>query len=94
MARSRVPARRDRHALVAQKPAAPMSLTEAVDLRDRTDIGWRPARELVRRELQARDGALFVTEPFSNGVDLVGRLRGVLDFTINTHDVDLVMASV
>ena len=79
------------HALVAQKPAAPMSLTEAVDLRDRTDIGWRPARELVRRELQARDGALFVTEPFSNGVDLVGRLQGVLDFTINTHDVDLVM---
>jgi putative CocE/NonD family hydrolase len=79
------------HALVAEKPAAPMSLTETVDLRDRTDVGWRPARELVRRELQARDGALFVTEPFSNGVDLAGRLRGVLDFTINTHDVDLVM---
>ncbi len=79
------------HALVAEKPAAPMSLTETVDLRDRTDVGWRPARELVRRELQARDGALFVTEPFGNGVDLAGRLRGVLDFTINTHDVDLVM---
>ena len=79
------------HALVAEKPAAPMSLTETVDLRDRTDVGWRPARELVRRELQARDGALFVTEPFREGVDLAGRLRGVLDFTINTHDVDLVM---
>jgi uncharacterized protein len=79
------------HALVAEKPAAPMSLTETVDLRDRADAGWRPARELVRRDLQARDGALFVTEPFSNGADLAGRLRGVLDFTINTHDVDLVM---
>ena len=79
------------HALVAEKPRAPMSLTETVDLRDRTDVEWRPARELVRRELQARDGALFVTEPFGNGVDLAGRLRGVLDFTINTHDVDLVM---
>ena len=79
------------HALVAEKPAAPMSLTETVDLRDRTDVGWRPARELVRRELQARDGALFVTEPFGEGVDLAGRLRGVLDFTINTNDVDLVM---
>jgi putative CocE/NonD family hydrolase len=79
------------HALVAEKPSAPMSLTETVDLRDRTDVGWRPARELIRRELQARDGALFMTQPFSNGVDLAGRLRGVLDFTINTHDVDLVM---
>jgi putative CocE/NonD family hydrolase len=79
------------HALVVKKPAAPMSLTETVDLRDRTDVGWRPARELIRRELQARDGALFVTEPFGKGVDLAGRLRGVLDFTINKHDVDLVM---
>ena len=76
---------------MAEKPPAPMSLTETLDLRDRADIGWRPARELVRPELQAREGALFVTEPFDDGVDLAGRLRGVLDFTVDALDVDLVM---
>ena len=79
------------HALVAEKPSAPMSLTETLDLRDRTDAGWRPARELVLGELQSREGALFVTEPFEEGVDVVGRLRGTLDFTINKYDVDLIV---
>jgi len=79
------------HALVVKKPAPPMSLSETVDLRDRTDAGWRPAPELIRRELQPRDGALFVTAPFGKAIDLAGRLRGVLDLTINKQDVDLVM---
>ena len=79
------------HALVTEKPSAPMSLTETVDLRDRTDAEWRPAQVLVLRELQSREGALFLTEPFDEPVDLAGRLRGVLDFTINKYDVDLVM---
>jgi putative CocE/NonD family hydrolase len=79
------------HALAADKPSAPMSLTETLDLRDRTDAEWRPTRELVLEELQAREGALFLTEPFAESVDLAGRLSGVLDFTINKYDVDLVV---
>jgi hypothetical protein len=79
------------HALVAEKPSAPMSLTETLDLKDRTDVGWRPAQELVVSEPQPREGALFLTEPFEEPIDLAGRLRGVLDFTINKYDVDLVM---
>jgi hypothetical protein len=79
------------HALVAEKPSEPMSLTETLDLRDRTDVGWRPARELILSELQSREGALFVTEPFDEGLDVAGQLRGALDFTINKFDVDLVM---
>ena len=79
------------HALVAKKPAAPMALTQTLDLRDRTGAEWRPPLDLVRKELQPRDGALFLTEPFKEAVDLAGRLRGVLDFTINKYDVDLVM---
>jgi uncharacterized protein len=79
------------HALVAEKPSAPMSLTVSLDLRDRTDVDWRPAREIVLGELQARDGALFVTEPFAEDVDVAGQLRGTLDFTINKYDVDLVV---
>ena len=32
-----------------------------------------------------------MTEPFDEPVDLAGRLRGELDFTINKYDVDLVV---
>jgi putative CocE/NonD family hydrolase len=77
------------HALVRQPPAAPMALIESRDLRDRSDADWRPAPQLVLDEVPAREGTLFVTEPFAEPVDLAGRLRGELDFTINQYDVDL-----
>ncbi|HSC17206.1 MAG TPA: CocE/NonD family hydrolase [Gammaproteobacteria bacterium] len=79
------------HALVPNPSAAPMSLTETRDLRDRTDAAWRPPQELVLAEVEAREGARFVTEPFDEPVDLAGRLRGELDFTVNKYDVDLVL---
>jgi predicted acyl esterase len=79
------------HALVTEPPATPMALTEIQDLRDRTDAEWRPARNLALEELQPREGALFMTEPFDEAVDVAGRLRGVLDFTINKQDVDLIL---
>ena len=50
-----------------------------------------PRRSSFSGRLQPRDGALFVTEPFDEPVDLAGRLRGELDFTINKYDVDLVV---
>jgi len=80
------------NALVAQQPATNTSLAATLDLRDRKDAGWRPPQELVLDELPSREGtALFVTEPFADAVDVAGRLSGVLDFTINKQDVDLVM---
>ncbi|HVJ30624.1 MAG TPA: CocE/NonD family hydrolase [Gammaproteobacteria bacterium] len=77
------------HALLGGKPGAPMSLTQTADLRDRADAEL-PKQELV---LQADPhvGMLFVTEPFDAPVDLAGRFRGELDFTINKYDVDLVV---
>jgi hypothetical protein len=42
-------------------------------------------------EVHPRHGTLFVTEPFAEAVDVAGRFRGQLDFTINKYDVDLVM---
>ncbi len=74
--------------LAAEKPSTPMSLTETLDLKDRRDPSWRPAPELVLGSLQPR-GLLFETEPFDTAVDLAGRIRGILDFTINKYDVDL-----
>lgn len=79
------------HALAAERSTAPIAITESRDLTDRTDLGWRPPRELVLGELEQRGGVSFVTEPFTEPVDLAGRMRGELDFTINKQDVDLVM---
>jgi putative CocE/NonD family hydrolase len=79
------------HALVAAQSAAPMSLTETLDLRDRSGVGWQPTQELMAREVSSRAGALFVTERFDEPVSLAGRLRGELDFTINKYDVDLTL---
>jgi uncharacterized protein len=78
--------------LAAKKRRSPTSLTATMSLRDRRDADWRPSREIVLDVLPARNGtALFMTEPFSSPVDVAGRLSGVLDFTINKQDVDLVM---
>ncbi len=79
------------HGLAAEKAPEPFALTESRDLRDRTDAEWRPAPELVVGEVPPREGTLFVTEPFDEPVDVVGRLRGELDFTVNKYDVDLVL---
>ncbi|HXS79055.1 MAG TPA: CocE/NonD family hydrolase C-terminal non-catalytic domain-containing protein, partial [Gammaproteobacteria bacterium] len=78
------------HALATERSAVPMALTETRDLEDRTDAGWRPANELVAGDIEAR-GVSFLSEPFDEAVDLAGRLRGELDFTINKQDADLVM---
>ncbi|HZF30219.1 MAG TPA: CocE/NonD family hydrolase [Gammaproteobacteria bacterium] len=80
------------HALAAEKPSTPMALTATLDLGDRSDADWQPPQELVLDEVQPRPGeALFATEPLGEPVDLAGRLRGELDFTVNKQDVDLVM---
>ena len=79
------------HALAAERSTVPMALTETRDLRDRTDVGWRPQHELVGGEIDAREATSFVTEPFDEPVDLGGRLRGELDFTINKQDADFVL---
>src|SRR5262249_51822823 len=77
--------------LAAKKRRSPTSLTAPLSLRDRRDAERRPSREIVLDVLPARDGtALFMTEPLASPVDLAGRLSGVLDFTINKQDVDLV----
>ena len=80
------------NALAAKKRRSPTSLTATMSLRDRRDAEWRPSRAIVLDVLPAREGtALFMTEPFASPVDVAGRLSGVLDFTINKQDVDLVM---
>jgi putative CocE/NonD family hydrolase len=78
------------HALASNRSAAPMALTETRDLRDRTNAAWRPPRALVLAAVEP-GGLQFVTEPFDEPVDVAGRLRGELEFTINKYDVDLAL---
>jgi uncharacterized protein len=76
------------HRLAVARSAAPMSLTDSIDLRDRTEPGWQPTQALVVPQLEPREGLVFMTEPFDEPVELAGRLRGELDFTINRYDAD------
>lgn len=77
--------------LVVQPPSSPTSLAETVDLRDRGDAGWRRSQALVVAAIDPREGPAFVSEPFAESVDLVGRVRGRLDVTIDRYDADFVM---
>ena len=69
------------HALVAEKPA-PMSLTETLDLRDRTDVGWRPAQELVLREIAVARGRGI----HDGALRRAGRRRGPAPRRARLHD--------
>jgi len=82
----------DLNALAEERPEKRSFLPQTFDLQDRSDIGWRPLRELVQRTLKARDGELFVSEPLKQAVDIAGLLRGQLDFTVNKVDMDLVVS--
>ena len=78
------------HALVAEQPArrCPSPRPSIFGIAPTLDGG---PRRSSYSGLTVAGGALFMTEPFDERVDVAGRLRGEPDFTINTHDVDLVM---
>ena len=82
----------DLNRLSEEKAGKLTFLPQTFDLQDRSDIGWRPPRELVQRTLKARDGELFVSEPLKQTVDVAGLLRGQLDFSVNKLDMDLVVS--
>ena len=82
----------DLNRLSEEKAGKLTFLPQTFDLQDRSDIGWRPPRELVQRTLKARDAELFVSEPLKQTVDVAGLLRGQLDFSVNKLDMDLVVS--
>jgi putative CocE/NonD family hydrolase len=82
----------DLNRLAEEKAEKLAYLPQTFDLQDRSDVSWRPVRELVHRTLKARDGELFVSEPLKQAVDVAGVLRGQLDFRVNKVDMDLVVS--
>ncbi|MFT3668749.1 MAG: CocE/NonD family hydrolase [Pseudoxanthomonas sp.] len=78
----------DAYALSAQ-PRPGVVASQRVDFGDRRDAGWTPPQQVVNAHLDPTLGLVFVGEPQAQDMELAGPFGGVLDFTVNKHDVDL-----
>jgi len=56
---------------------------------DRADAGRVPPAELVSKNVEAPNGAIFASEPLSAQTEFDGLFSGRLDFKVNKMDVDL-----
>jgi uncharacterized protein len=65
------------------------SVTQTVDLADRTTQHNVQPWPLIQASLPDKNGVVFVTEPMSEDKQLAGRLTGHLSIAINKQDVDL-----
>lgn len=75
--------------LAAERPVAPGSLDDVVDLADRTTerISYYPA-PIVSEDAAFDSGFSFVSEPFDEAVTVSGSFGGRLRATINKRDLD------
>ena len=62
---------------------------QRVDFGDRSDAGWTPPAQVINTRLDPQLGLVFMGEPVAQDTELAGPFGGVLDFTVNKHDVDL-----
>jgi predicted acyl esterase len=56
---------------------------------DRADAGRVPPAELVSKNVEAPNGAIFASEPLSAQTEFNGLFSGRLDFKVNKMDMDL-----
>ncbi len=82
----------DRNRLARTGPSAETFLPQAVDFADRSDAGWSPPADLVRTNLAARHGVVFVSDPLKRPTEIDGLLSGRLDFWVNKMDMDFNVA--
>jgi putative CocE/NonD family hydrolase len=67
------------------------SVLQRVDFSDRSDGAGRavPYQSVVHEALDKQTGLSFVSKPLPRETEMAGEFGGVLDFTINKHDVDI-----
>ncbi|MBD9437278.1 CocE/NonD family hydrolase [Pseudoxanthomonas sp. PXM03] len=65
--------------------------TQRVDFRDRSDASWTPSPTVVNPQLDPHAGLVFVGDPLPRDTELAGPFEGMLDFTVNKRDVDVVI---
>ncbi|GGD47956.1 CocE/NonD family hydrolase [Pseudoxanthomonas indica] len=67
-------------------------VTQRVDFTDRSDAAWTPPTNVVNRSLDPHAGLVFVSDAMTQDAELAGPFQGVLDFSTNKRDVDVVLA--
>ncbi len=83
------PASGGRYRLLPRRSARNGSVTQVVNLADRSDSDWTAPTSLIARTLTERDTLVLVSDPLGQVTDLVGTPTLHLDFTPNKFDVDL-----
>jgi putative CocE/NonD family hydrolase len=83
--------RRDnRYRLTTDPPIASGFVTLNVDMADRSDAERKsPADGLLSKSLDAWNGVVYASEPFSETTEISGLFAGQLDFITNKRDMDL-----
>jgi putative CocE/NonD family hydrolase len=71
------------------RPPRAAFIRQSVDLKDRSDAAWVAPTDFISRSLAARNGLVFVSEPFSAPTRFSGLFSGSLEVTVNKMDMDL-----
>jgi uncharacterized protein len=80
-------------ALTPDKPRAPASLKQTVDLADRSTVSFSTYPEQILSEtLNRHSGFAFATAPFEEPVAVVGMFSADLELIANKRDLDIALA--
>lgn len=77
---------------VLSPQAQPQAATvQRVDFTDRSDAGWRPSPDVVNPRIDPHAGLVFATAPFTEDTEFAGPFSGVLEFSVNKRDMDVIV---
>jgi putative CocE/NonD family hydrolase len=77
--------------LLSPQPQPQAATGQQVDFTDRSDAAWRPSPDVVNAQLDPQAGLVFATAPFAQDTEFAGPFSGVLDFTVNKRDMDVIV---
>jgi putative CocE/NonD family hydrolase len=79
----------DSYKLSGQKPTAASTITQTVNLADRTDVDRQPpGGGVLDKALDTSNGIAFISDTISTPTELSGLFAGRLDFITNKKDFD------
>lgn len=76
---------------LSPQPQPQAATTQRVDFADRSDAAWRPSPDVVNPRLDPHAGLVFATAPLAQDTEFAGPFSGVLDFTVNKRDMDVIV---
>ena len=76
---------------LSTQPRPQAIVTQRVDFSDRGDADWTQPANVVNTQLDPHAGLVFVGDALPQDAELAGAFKGVLDFTVNKRDVDVVL---